>query len=77
MEEQQWYTSFGDNVYSGSSQENLDSSADNKTNQTSHTTSLAQVTNDTQSCSEGIAADSSDSDENIPLNRLRKIKKEP
>lgn len=65
MEEQQWYTSFGDNVYSGSSQENLDSSADNKTNQTSHTTSLAQFTNDTQLCSEGIAADSSDSDENI------------
>lgn len=35
IEEQQWpddewYTSFGENVYSGSSQENLDSSSDTK-----------------------------------------------
>lgn len=42
MEEQQWsddewYTSLGDNVYGGSSQENLDSSADKTTDQTSHT----------------------------------------
>lgn len=48
-----------------------------KTDQRCPTTSLAQFTNDNQLFSEGTAADSSDSDENIPLNRLCKIKKEP